>query len=72
MPLEHFLHLKKHIEGSDHISLLRMQCPSNALDAPHDHSHVLPLLDREISSNVIGHGIAEELEERDQARRKAL
>ena len=49
-----------------------MECPGDTLDAPHDHSHVLPLLNREIGSNVIGHGIAEELEERDQARRKAL
>ena len=72
MPLEHFLHLKKHIKGSDKISLLRMQCPSDTLYAPHDHSHILSLLDREISGNVIGHGIAEELEERDEARCEAL
>ena len=72
MLLEHFLHLKEHIEGSYKISLLRMQSPSDSLDAPHDHSHKLPLLDREISSDVIGHGIAEELEERDEARCEAL
>ena len=72
MPLEHFLHLKKHIKGSYKVSLLGVQRPSDTLDAPHNHSHVLSLFNGKVSCDVIGHGIAEELEERDEARCKAL
>lgn len=55
---EELLHLNQHIESTNQIWILWMQSLCYSWNASHHDTHVLPLLDREIDSEVVWHSLS--------------